>query len=203
MVLTASLIMMVAAWVAAAYVACAAISGGVELGRTMYHQYAGWSQIGDLTEAFEVFFVLAFLFWSFVQVVLSFFLASDVWKQLAQRKAEFELEAVGFETAMSWEIAIKNSTHLLLVAVIMIVSGFSMGDVGTEIITWHARYDDDTNRDQSDMTDGTSANQDVLLHFITGAYGMFFLGVMSLSSFIFSWNHLTVYEGGSKTQCDL
>jgi len=92
-----------------------------------------------------------------MQVIFATSLASDVWGQLEARKAEAEANSTGFETQLSWAITIKSCTLLMLVGFIMIVSGFSLGDIANPAITWVMEYDDDTNDDRSEDTDGTSA----------------------------------------------
>lgn len=98
----------------------------------------------------------------------------------------------------------------MLVGVIMIVSGFSLGDIADEAITWHDYYDDDTNSEATDKNDssnrdpaGTSAQWDIALHMVTSIYGMFFLGIMSISSYIFAWDFLKIKDGGADFQCEI
>lgn len=92
----------------------------------------------------------------------------------------------------------------------MVVSGFSLGDIADEAITWVAEYDDDTktegddkNDSSADDPDGTSAQQDILLHMVTAVYGMFVFGIMSISSYIFAWTFLNIRDGGSDYECNI
>ena len=45
---------------------------------------------------------------------------------------------------MRWELAIKTFTLMMVIGTVVIVAGFSLGDVADELITWVAQYDDDT-----------------------------------------------------------
>lgn len=91
----------------------------------------------------------------------------------------------------------------MLVGVIMIVSGFSLGDIANPAITWVWEYSDNTGSDRSDDTDGTAINTDLPLHMVTAIYGMFFLGIMSISSYIFAWTWLDIENGGANVECEL
>jgi len=84
----------------------------------------------------------------------------------------------------------------------MIISGFSLADIANPAITWIDEYDNDTNSDRSDDAKGTSANQDIPLHMVTAIYGMFMLGIMSISSYIFAWTWLDIKNGGSDFICE-
>lgn len=110
------------------------------------------------------------------------------------RLAEHQANLNGFSTPMSWGIAIKANWMQMLVAIIMVISGFSLGDIADEAITWIDKYDDDTGKDStnSEISNGDSAGWDIALHMVTAIYGMFFLGIMSISSYIFAWTWLDI-----------
>ena len=206
---TAAMMMLIMSYAASAYVICATISAGVSVSRGFYHTYAGGSAIGNLLYLFELFLIIGWEFWGFMQVIFATSLASDAWGQLEARRAE-AAQTIGFETPLEWTLAIKSSTLLMLVGVMMVVSGFSLGDIADEAITWVAEYDDDTktegddkNDASNDDPDGTSATQDITLHMVTAVYGMFIFGIMSISSYIFAWNFLNIKDGGSELECQI
>lgn len=144
-----------------------------------------------------------------MQPIFATITAASVWGDIDTRIAEAGADSLGFDTPLRWELAIKTHTLLMLVGVIVLVTGFSLGDIADEAITWVSNYDDDTKTEGDDKTDGTvdadgtSAQQDILLHLVTAVYGMFLFGVMSLSSFIFAWSFLKVKTDGEDFECDI
>lgn len=84
----------------------------------------------------------------------------------------------------------------------MIITGFTLGDEANPSITWVDQYDDNMNTERSEFTKNTAATQDILLHMVTATYGMFVLGVSSLSSYIFAWTWLDIKDGGSDFVCE-
>lgn len=98
----------------------------------------------------------------------------------------------------------------MLVGAMMVVSGFSLGDTADELITWVAQYDDDTktegddkNDSSADDPDGTSAQQDIILHLVTAFYGYTVISAISLGAYIFAWNFLDIRNGGADLQCEV
>jgi len=55
---TAVLVMLVMAYVASAYVICAAVDAGVSVSRGFYSTYGGQSSIGNLLYLFEAFLIV-------------------------------------------------------------------------------------------------------------------------------------------------
>ena len=62
--------------------------------------------------------------------------ASDVWQQLDDRLAEAAADSKGFETKLEWTLAIKTFTILMLLGVIMIITGYSLGEIAPEAINF-------------------------------------------------------------------
>jgi len=93
----------------------------------------------------------------------------------------------------------------MIVGIIMIVSGYSLGDIADEAISWVNEYDNDTNSDNAakDHTAGTSASYDIAYHMVTAVGGMFVMGVMSISSYIFTWTWLDIKNGNSEFECEM
>lgn len=131
-----------------------------------------------------------------------------MWGQVEARLDEAAADNLGHAFPLRWELAIKTHVLLMIVGVILIVSGFSLGDIADEAITWVSYYDDDTKTEGDDKTsgtadaDGTSAQQDIILHLVTAIYGWFVFSAMSLSSFIFAWSFLNVKGDGEDFECD-
>lgn len=141
--------MLVMAYVAAAYVIVCTVEAGVSMSIGFYYNYAGASSIGDLLYVFEVILIIAWQLWALITPIMATLLASEVWNQLDARVAEASLESVGFDTAVSWNLAIKTATLLLLVGSMTVVAGFSLGDIADEAITWVAQYENDVNNEAS------------------------------------------------------
>jgi len=197
-------------YISSAYVIVKTVDAGVSVSKGFYFRYADYSSIGNLVGVFELILILGWQFWGFVQPILATWLASDVWGQMEKRVAEANADTIGFDTPLSWEIAIKTNALLMLVGLILVISGFSLGDIADEAITWHGEYEDDTNSEAADKNDssnkdsaGTSATYDIAMHMVTAIFGMFVFGIMSISSFIFAWDWLAVYDGNANFRCDL
>ena len=75
-------------FVAAAYVAVHTVEAGVSFGRGLYYNYAGWTSMADLIFLWELFVIVAFLFWSILSIVFGMTGASLVWAALNERVAE-------------------------------------------------------------------------------------------------------------------
>lgn len=41
------------------------------------------------------------------------------------------------------------------------------------------------------------------MHFVTMTYGMFMLGIMSISSYIFTWVWLDIKNGNAEFECEI
>jgi hypothetical protein len=85
----------------------------------------------------------------------------------------------------------------------MIISGYSLGDIADEAISWINKYDNDTRLDISDDSNGTAATYDISYHMITAVGGMFMLGIMSISSYIFAWTYLDIKNGNADLECEM
>lgn len=85
----------------------------------------------------------------------------------------------------------------------MLITGFTLADEANPSITWIMEYADNTDDDRSDDTDGTAINNDLWYHMITAIYGMFVLGISSISSYIFAWTWLDIENGGANVECTL
>lgn len=202
--------MLVMAYVAAAYVIVCTVEAGVDMSIGFYYNYAGASSVGDLLYLFEVILILAWQMWAFITPIMATMLASEVWNQLDTRVAEARLDSKGFDTAVSWDLAIKTATLLLLVGSMTVVAGFSLGDIAGEAITWVAKYEDDVNKEASQKQDpsqktspGTAAQEDVTLHMITSAIGLIVFTTISVGSFVFAYQFLDLTNGGEDFECDV
>lgn len=81
-----------------------------------------------------------------------------------------------------------------------LVGGFSLGDVANELITWFDQYADDTDTEGTDKTngnvdpDGTSAQYDIIYHYVTLGMGMAVFSTITFGAYIFGNNYLTYMD---------
>lgn len=73
-----------------------------------------------------------------------------------------------------------------------VITGFTLGDVADELLTWFDEYDNDTKTEGTDKTNGrvdlsgTSAEQDIIQHFVVTIYGFLVLLAISIGGNAFS-----------------
>ena len=62
--------------------------------------------------------------------------AYDLWGRMDARLAEAAADSKGLENAFTWEKGIKTSVLLMVVALANLISGFTLGDIADETISW-------------------------------------------------------------------
>ena len=117
--------------------------------------------------------------------------------------AEAAKDSKGLETPVEWTLTIKSSMILILIGMMMIITGYSLGEIADDAISWINKYDDNTSLDRSDDTDVTAATYDIAYHMVTAVGGMFMLGIMSISSYIFAWTWLDIKDGNADLECEV
>jgi len=93
----------------------------------------------------------------------------------------------------------------MLLTTVVIISGFSLGDVANELITWVDQYNDKNNDKATDSGDEPYAaahQQDILLHMTTATFGYLLFFWMTLSGFIWSWSFLKIENAGDDLVCE-
>lgn len=152
---------------------------------------------------YETFFVVAFLFWSIVQIILVTVFATNVWDAVDARLAEAEEGHTGLEEPLSWWLAMKTMALTHIVAIMMMIVGYAMGDIQDELLDWFNEYEGKTSRRGTDDDGWTEidSGEDFLMHGILAAYGMFVFGTMGLASYIFGWSFLNLSE--DNLECDV
>lgn len=75
-------------WVSAAYVAYKTVDAAIHTARGFFATYAGYSSFANNMFLYEVLVVLAYLFWSFMVIVLSTLTAAQLWSTLDKRMAD-------------------------------------------------------------------------------------------------------------------
>lgn len=176
----------------AAYVVVSTVQAGVNFMKGFYYNYAVSSQYGNLLYAFEVAVIIAWELWALVITIMSFVGADLVWKKTEARMAEAAADSVGLENALTWDVVFKVCTLIMVGTIAVVVSGWSLGDVADELVTYFAYYDDDTKTEGDEKTDssnkdpaGTSAQNDLLNHTVTTFYSYFVFSVISYGATVF------------------
>lgn len=121
---------------------------------------------------------------------------------------EARANSIGIETALTWGLAFKTFSLTMVVGIIMSLIGYSLGNMAEDVIPWSDKYDNDTNKDADKKTNssdeypnGSSAEHDIIYHFVTGVGGMFILGMSGILSYFFAWEFLNLGDDGFV--CDL
>lgn len=145
--------------------------------------------------------------WALVTSILALVYASDVWTKLDERLAEAEAGSFKIETPLDWDKSIKVYTLLMLTGLTTLISGYALGEVAEELISYFAEYDDNEKNEGDEKTDssnvdptGTAIQEDFTFHTVTAVYGWLVLAAISLGGQIFSMNFLTFDDGFT---CDL
>lgn len=157
---------------------------------------------------YEFILLGGYIFWGLFQAVFGTYVASEAWSQTEARVAEAEASSIGLQTTMRWDLAIKSVTLMMLVGFVHSLVAYSLGVEAGPVVGWFDAYSNDTRSEGSDKKtgkydkNGTSAEEDILYHLITGIASMFALGCSNLGSYIFMLSFLNI-NGDDGFQCDL
>lgn len=130
------LMALVAAFVASAYIIIKTVNAGVSFTRGFYFIFAGGSTLGNSLLAFEVSVILLWELFAFAMAMNGLYEAYDLWGRMDNRLAEAAADSKGLENAFTWEKGIKTSVLLMVVMLANLVSGFTLGDIADETISW-------------------------------------------------------------------
>jgi hypothetical protein len=202
------IVMLTMLYLSTGYVAVKTVNAAVSFVTGFYYVYAGGSQYGDNLGYLEIGFAAAWFFWASVQTIYGTYLASQNWDALDARVAEAKKDSIGLENVMSGEKTIKAVTLHLLVAFILPMIAWCLGDVAAPLIGWYDNYSDKTKTEGRDKDsgnydrDGTAVREDSYYHAIITAYGMFLFGIINFSSYIFMNEFLNI-NGDDGFTCDV
>lgn len=141
------------AFVGAAYVVVHAVEAGVDFSRGLYYNYARFTQIGNQIAVFELLVCSMFLLWAFLVTVLSLVGAGEIWTQLNARFDGMDPKIGG--TPLGWDKSMKAVTLCLLLGLTILISGYSLGEVAEELISYFAQYDDDVSKEADKKNDSS------------------------------------------------
>jgi hypothetical protein len=202
------LVFLTVSFVAGAYVVCAAIEAGVHFASSstdrwgFYADYANYSTMGTLLYLWEASLIVAWNVWAFFYVILAIVFAADVWGQLDRRHIENQ-KTIGFETPFEWTYAIKAQSLLMVLSLVMVITGFSLGDTADELIGWVSRYSDDTDNKAKDSDYDTTATHDILLHMTIASFSYLLFFLMTLAGYIWAWSFLNIENAGADLECEI
>jgi hypothetical protein len=97
----------------------------------------------------------------------------------------------GLETPLGWDMAIKAGTLCLLSGLTVLLSGYSLGEVAKELISFFGEYDDDEKQEATTKVDndpyvtGSAAQYDLIYHLVTALMGWFVLTTVAVGGEIF------------------
>jgi len=209
-VYTSDLMALVAAFVASAYIVIKTVDSGVSMTRGYYAVFAGGSNLANGLLAFEISVILLWELFALVMALNGLYEAYDLWGRMDARLAEAAKDSKGLENSFTWEKGIKASSLLMIVAIANLISGFTLGDIADEVVTWFGQYDNDTKSEGRDKTDGdydpdgTSAENDIYLHMGLTFYGFFVLAMISIGGNSFVYGFIdNIFNDGFGTNCDL
>lgn len=184
---------------AAAYVVVKVVDHSVSFTLGFAHQYRYGSvwQYSNLG-LYEILIILAFMFWSILVIILSFSLSSQIWKMIEDREIGVKTEGKGGVALDEWQSA-KIVVLTLLFGTTTVISGYSIGEVTDQLITYLDQYSDDKTESDDKNTgvddpSGTAAGQDMLYHFLTVASSYLLSFAIMLGGFIFAFTHAAVSE---------
>jgi len=208
-VYTGILMALVMCFVSAAYVVINTVRAGVSYTAPFIEGYAavyrgGSVAWGDNLGLFELIALLAFSSWSLLLTLAGLYTAGDLWSKMEARVIGVKTEGAG-GVALDDVQAVKIFTLCMIMGMMAIVGGFSLGDKSYNLITWFDFYADDTHTEGRDKTsndldpNGTAAQYDIIYHYVTLAYGYIVFTAITLGGFIFGYNFL---EFTGPTECD-
>jgi hypothetical protein len=192
-VYTADLMALVAAFVGSAYIIIKTVDSGVSMTRGYYAVFAGGSNFANALLTYEIIIIVLWELFALTMALSGLYDAYNVWGAMDARLAEAAEGSIGLENAFTWEKAIKASSLLMVIALADIISGFTLGDIADEVVTWFGEYDNDTKsegRDKKDGdydADGTSAETDIYIHMGTTLYGFIALAAISIGGNWFTY----------------
>jgi len=195
-------------YISTGYVAVKTVNASVSFVTGFYYIYAGGSQFANNLGYYEIAAAGAWFFWAIVQSVYGTYLASQNWDALDARVAEAKKDSIGLEDVMSGEKTIKAVTLHLLVALMIPLIGYCLGEVAAPLIGWFDNYADKTKTEGTDKDsgnadrDGTAVREDVYYHAIAVVYGMFIMGCINFGSYIFMGEFLNI-NGDDGFTCDV
>ena len=76
---------------------------------------------------YEVLVILAYLFWSFMVVIISILTAAQLWSTLDARVADASQTVQGAETVLTWEKGIKTFLLSVLACWVALITAHSFG----------------------------------------------------------------------------
>ena len=197
-VYTGILMSLIMTFISAAYVVTKTVDAGVKYTGAFISAYAatylnGVNAWGDNLGLFELIALLMFCMWSMMMSFAGLYTSYDLWGKMDARTIGVKNEGSG-GVALDDVQAVKIFTLCMIMGVMSIVGGFSLGDVADKLITWFDQYATKTgeqaNVDGTLDPKGQSAMYDIIYHYVTLAAGYMVFTVITGGAFVFGYNFL-------------
>lgn len=197
-------------FVSAAYVVVHAVDAGVSYTLPFIEGYAakyrsGYSTWGDSMGVFELVALILYMAWSMLMTVLALVEGANIWQTLEARERGVKEDGAG-GVALDDLQALKLVVLCIIMGVMSIVGGFSLGDVADELITWFDHYAENgrtkqeyTNPDGQQDPDGTAAQYDIIYHYVTLLFGYVVFTAITVGGYIFG---LSLLRFNDEFTCD-
>lgn len=130
-------------FVSSAYIAVKTVDAGVSTTIGFYSNHAGSSELADYLLAFELVAIITWLLFAMVENIVVLTYGSELWDKLDARLADAAEASLGLENALTWGKAIKISALCMIVSLGNLITGYALGNVADNVITWFAQYEDD------------------------------------------------------------
>lgn len=91
----------------------------------------------------------------------------------------------------------------MVLSLVMLITGFSLGDVADELIGWIVRYSDDTKTKAKDSDYDTTATNDILLHMTIASLSYLLFFFMTLGGYVWAWVFLNIENAGADLECEI
>lgn len=200
--------MLIMLYGAAGYVIVKSVAAAVHFSEGYFYTYSGKSDFSDNLGYYELFILGGWIFWGLFQTTVGTYIATEAWAATDARVTEATNNgAIEDLYPVSWILAVKSVTLMMLVGVIHATIAYYLGTTADELVGWFDKYSDKTGNEGSDNdtgkvdVDGTSAQEDIQNHLITAVYGMFVGGIINFSSYIFYYEFINL-NGDDGFTCD-
>ena len=92
----------------------------------------------------------------------------------------------------------------MVLSLVMLITGFSLGDLAEELISWIDNYVDYGNKgDVRDITEADQHLNDIMLHMAIATLTYFLFFSMTVGGYIWAWVFLDIKDAGDDFECEI
>lgn len=150
------MMVVIAGFTGTGYVVVKTVDAGVSMTRGFYATFANDSAFANNLLAYEVSVIISLILWALIVTIVTLNAASSIWNELDERFAEAAASSKGLETPVNWVISIKTTFLMMIYILGVLISAYSLGEITNEVVTWFGEYDNDTNSEGTDKTNGNA-----------------------------------------------